>query len=101
MRFMAQAAGIDIAVYDLSSNGFGFGRDQGLSGNLLLSAVASGAARCSGVTGAPFLDELVAREAGNLSHSMLVHGHLGVAMSAREAIDRCSVILENMALVTS
>jgi hypothetical protein len=83
MRLMAQPTGIDFAVNDIGINRFGLGFGERLSGRRGSVAVASGAARCAWVAGATFLDELMARKAGDLGHAMLAHGHFGVATLAR------------------
>lgn len=101
MRLVAQPTGIDIAVHDLRCYRFGFSGGERLSRRRWFATVASGATSRARVTSAPLLDELMARKAGNLGHAMLVHGHLFVASTAREAIDWGSVLLQYVALVTS
>lgn len=101
MRLVAQPTGVDIAMHDVRCNRLGFGRGELLSGRRRFSAVASGATGRARITRAPLLDELMAREAGNLGHAMLVNSHLGMATRAREAIDWGSVLLEHVAFVTS
>lgn len=92
MRLVTQPTGIDIAVHDVRCNRFGLGRGERLTWRRWLAAVTGGATRCAWVTSATLPDELMARQAGNLGHAMLVHRYLGVATGAREAIDRSRVL---------
>ncbi len=101
MWLVTQSTGIDVAVHDIRRDRFGIGSGERLPRSWRLAAVARGATRCVRVASASLLDELMARQASNLGHAMLMHGHFGVATGAREAIDRSSVLFEHVALVAS
>lgn len=99
MWLVTQPASVNVAMHDGRGDRLGFGRGIFLSGSERLAAMTGGATGGAGIAGAPFLDELMARQASHLSHAMLMHGHLVVTLGAGQRIDCRAMLRKHMALV--
>ena len=101
MRLVAETARVDVSVYDLGRDGLRLGGDESLSSWRRFACVTGWAACGARIARPAFFDELMARQARDLRHTVFMHRNFVVAPATGSYVDAGVVPAQIVAFVTT